>query len=152
MSKLSSYMKQIVKEQKLGFVATVDANGKPSLSPKGTFFVIDDQHLIFADLRSPQTTKNLKANPWLEVNFVDQFSRKGFRAKGTAEIFERNSSEFDKLVTTFNQWPEFKDMIENIIKIKIESASIIDSPDYEIGVTEAELRKEYVEYFKSIQP
>ncbi len=43
MAKLSSYMKQIVKEQKLGFVATVDANGRPSLSPKGTFFVLNNQ-------------------------------------------------------------------------------------------------------------
>ncbi len=152
MAKLSSYMKQIVKEQKLGFVATVDANGRPSVSPKGTFFVLDDEQLIFADLRSPQTIKNLKNKPWLEVNFVDQFSRKGFRAKGRAEIFERSSSEFDKLITIFDEWPEFKDMIKNIIKVQITSAKIVASPDYEIGVSESELRAEYLEYFKSIQP
>ena len=152
MAKLSKYMKQIVKEQKLGFVATVNAKGKPCVSPKGTFFVLDDEHLIFGDLRSPQTTQNLKNNPWLEVNFVDQFSRKGFRAKGKAEIFKRNSPEFNKLISFFKEWPDLIDMTSNIIKIKIESASNVASPDYEIGVTETKLRAEYSEYFKSIQP
>jgi len=145
-------MKQLLKEQKLGFVATVDVEGRPCVSPKGTFFVLDDEHLIFADLRSPQTTQNLQNNPWLEVNFVDQFSRKGFRAKGKVKIFERGSVEFEQLQSYFDAWPDLKAMISNVIKIKVESASIVASPDYEIGVTEAELRAEYVEYFKSIQP
>ena len=48
-------MKELVERQRLGFVATVCPDGTPNLSPKGTVSVLDDEHLIFADIRSPGT-------------------------------------------------------------------------------------------------
>jgi len=54
-------MKQAVEDQRLAFVATVDADGTPNLSPKGTITVLDDDHLMFADLASPGTVANLAA-------------------------------------------------------------------------------------------
>jgi predicted pyridoxine 5'-phosphate oxidase superfamily flavin-nucleotide-binding protein len=44
-------MQRVVREQRLAFVATVNADGSPNLSPKGTTGVWDDDHLVFADLR-----------------------------------------------------------------------------------------------------
>jgi hypothetical protein len=41
-------MKRVVREQRLGFYATVCADGSPNLSPKGTTYVLDDEHLFFA--------------------------------------------------------------------------------------------------------
>lgn len=46
-------MKRVVDRQRLGFVATVSPDGPPNLSPKGTVSVLDDDSLVFADLRSP---------------------------------------------------------------------------------------------------
>src|SRR5437868_7059679 len=91
---LTEDMKRVV-ERELGFVATVSSDGTPNLSPKGTIAVWDEGHLVFADIRSPRTVENLRRNPSIEVNVVDQLIRKGFRFKGTAtvhsggEIFER---------------------------------------------------------------
>jgi hypothetical protein len=51
---LTDDMRRVVGEQRLGFVATVCADGTPNLSPKGTVVVWHDHHLVFADLRSPQ--------------------------------------------------------------------------------------------------
>jgi len=42
----------VVTEQRLGFVATVCPDGTPNLSPKGTTAVWDDDHIVFADIRS----------------------------------------------------------------------------------------------------
>jgi hypothetical protein len=67
-------MKRVVGEQRLGFVATVCPNGTPNLSPKGTTAVWDDDHLVFANIRSPGTLANLRQNPNVEVNVVDQFA------------------------------------------------------------------------------
>ncbi len=53
MAKLTEGMKRVVSEQKLGFVATVGEDGLPNLSPKGTFLVLDDEHIVFAEIRSP---------------------------------------------------------------------------------------------------
>jgi len=43
-------MKRVVREQRLGFIATMCAYGTPNLSPKGTTKVWDDDHLVFADI------------------------------------------------------------------------------------------------------
>src|SRR6516162_5980465 len=71
MAKLTADMKRVVMEQRLAFVATVCPDGTPNLSPKGTIAVWDDNHLVFADIRSPRTVANLRNNPAVEVNVVD---------------------------------------------------------------------------------
>jgi hypothetical protein len=89
MAVLSEPMKRLVCEQRLGFVATVCQDGTPNLSPKGTPSVWDDEHLIFADLSSPTTLANLRANPAIEINVVDWL-----RARAVPECSReaRNSS------------------------------------------------------------
>jgi uncharacterized protein len=86
MTGLSEEMKQAVLEQKLGFAATVCPDGTPNLSPKGTTTLWDDHHLLFADIHSPNTVRNLRENPAIEINVVDPFGRKGYRFKGTASL------------------------------------------------------------------
>jgi uncharacterized protein len=78
MAKLTSDMQRVVLEQKLGFVATVCPDGSPNLSPKGTTTVWDDNHLLFADICSPQTVRNLVDDARIEVNVVDPTVRKGY--------------------------------------------------------------------------
>ena len=85
-AKLTADMKRVVVEQRLAFVATVCPDGTPNLSPKGTISVWDDDHLVFADIRSPGTITNLRKNPAVEINVVDPFARKGYRFKGTGEV------------------------------------------------------------------
>src|SRR3982750_2228101 len=86
---LTSEIKEFVRQQKLGFYATVCPNGMPNLSPKGTTIVWDDDHLAFADIHSPGTINNLLANPSIEINIVDVFMRKGYRFKGTGHIISQ---------------------------------------------------------------
>src|SRR5215831_11616437 len=83
---LTDDMKRVVREQSLAFIATVCPDGTPNVSPKGTIAVWDDDHLVFCDVRSPGTVANLRSNPSIEVNVVDQLVRKGYRFKGTAEV------------------------------------------------------------------
>src|SRR5206468_7273784 len=84
--RLSEDMKRIVLEQRLGFAATVCADGTPNLSPKGTTTLLDDDHLLFADIHSPGTVRNLEQNTSIELNVVDPIVRKGYRFKGNAEV------------------------------------------------------------------
>ena len=60
---LTEDMQRVVNEQRLGYAATVCPDGTPNLSPKGTTTVWDDDHLVFADIRSPRTVANLRHNP-----------------------------------------------------------------------------------------
>jgi predicted pyridoxine 5'-phosphate oxidase superfamily flavin-nucleotide-binding protein len=89
---LTDDMKRIVREQRLGYVATVCPDGTPNLSPKGTTTVWDDDHLMFADIRSPQSVQNIEHNPSVEVNVVDPLVRKGYRFKGRGLSIARTRS------------------------------------------------------------
>src|SRR5262245_13677059 len=85
---LTADMKRVVEGQRLGFFATVCADGTPNVSPKGTIAVWDDDHLIFANIRSPGTLANLRQNPSIEANVVDPIVRKGYRFKGVATVVD----------------------------------------------------------------
>src|SRR5258705_826186 len=99
---LTADMKRVVEEQRLGFFATVCADGTPNVSPKGTTAVWDDDHLVFANIRSPGTLANLRRNPGVEVNFVDPFVRKGYRFKGVASILE-SGVVYDKVIAFYKE-------------------------------------------------
>ena len=87
-AQLDADMRAVVSAARLGFVATVTAEGRPNLSPKGTLRVLDDARLFFLELASPQTRRNLAASPWMEVNVVDATSRRGYRFYGQAQLHE----------------------------------------------------------------
>jgi predicted pyridoxine 5'-phosphate oxidase superfamily flavin-nucleotide-binding protein len=78
---LTEDMRRVV-EAELGVIATVCPDGTTNLSPKGTTAVWDDDHLVFADLRSPGTIANLRSNASIEINVVDQLVCKGYRFTG----------------------------------------------------------------------
>ena len=103
-AKLTADMKRVVVEQRLAFVATVCPDGTPNLSPKGTISVWDDDHLVFADIRSPGTITNLWKNPSVEINVVDPFARKGYRFKGTSEVIV-GGELFQQIMNFYREHP-----------------------------------------------
>ncbi len=102
MAVLSDEMKALVRRQRLGYIATISPDGAPNLSPKGTITVWDEDHLVFADIRSPRTVRNLMRDPRCELNVVDPFLRKGYRFRGTAEVIAEGEL-FDRVVQFFRR-------------------------------------------------
>src|SRR4029434_4783239 len=111
---LTADMKRVVEEQRLGFVATVCPDGTPNLSPKGTTAVWDDDHLVFANIRSPGTLANLRRNPTVEVNVVDTFVRKGYRFKGVATILDAGG-DYERAVAFYKDRGSRVDLIREIV-------------------------------------
>lgn len=148
---LTDDMKRVVTEQRLGFMATVCPDGTPNLSPKGTTAVWDDDHLIFADLRSPGTVRNLKTNPGIEINVVDPLVRKGYRFKGTAtvhtegDVLERALSLYVSLGLS-----DYRDRIRGVVLVNVEQALPLTSPVYDLGLTEDEVRSQHAERFRAL--
>lgn len=153
MAILTEDMKWVVREQRLGYVATVCPDGTPNLSPKGTTRVWDDDHLVFADIRSPRTIANLKQNPSIEINVVDWFTRKGCRFKGLATVLD-SGSLFDELVSSYEQ-PEPSDVprrIQAIVMVEVHRALPLVSPAYDRDVTEDQVRTQWEDYYQQIRP
>jgi predicted pyridoxine 5'-phosphate oxidase superfamily flavin-nucleotide-binding protein len=141
-------MKRVVTEQRLGFVATVCADGTPNLSPKGTTAVWDDDHLYFVDVRSPGTIANLRQNPSIEINVVDQVSRKGYRFKGTAEVVTAGPI-FERVATERRQ-RGLSNPVRAVVLVTVTRALPVTSPAYDGGTTEQELRATYRRYFEQL--
>ena len=141
MAILTEDMKRVVREQALGFVATVCPDGSPNLSPKGTTSVWDDDHLIFADLASPTTMANLAVNPVVEVNVVDPVLRKGYRFKGRASVHTEGPL-FDEAVRFFERERGLEvGRIRGVAIIAVERSAALISPVYAGGTSEQEVRE-----------
>jgi predicted pyridoxine 5'-phosphate oxidase superfamily flavin-nucleotide-binding protein len=134
---LTDDMRRVIDEQRLGFIATVTPDGKPNLSPKGTTTAWDDDHLVFADIASPNTILNLRANPSIEINVVDQTLRKGYRFKGVAEILSEGE-RFDAIMQFYRRRGSANPM-QHFVLVKVEYAAAVFSPAYDLGRTEAEV-------------
>ncbi|MGA2591101.1 MAG: pyridoxamine 5'-phosphate oxidase family protein [Bryobacteraceae bacterium] len=152
---LTEDMRRVIAEQKLAFVATVCADGTPNLSPKGTIAVWDESHLVFADIRSPGTVANLRANPAVEINVIDPFARKGYRFKGTAELVTAGDL-FDRILKFYrNRWVDTartkpEPPIRAFVLVKVEKALPLISPAYDDGTDESRIRAAWVAYFKTL--
>jgi predicted pyridoxine 5'-phosphate oxidase superfamily flavin-nucleotide-binding protein len=151
---LTEEMKRVVREQRLGFVATVCPDGTPNLSPKGTLTVWDDDHLVFADLRSPGTVANLQHNAAVEVNVVDWFLRKGYRFKGKAEILTEGPVFVEAVAFYGRQGLEDAPRrIRAVVLIAVERALPLISPAYDGTATEDEIRDRWERYYReSLRP
>lgn len=126
---LTDAMRKLVNHQRLGFVAIVYPDGTPNLSPKATIMIWDDEHIMFADIRSPQTMENLRLNPVTGINVVDYLTRKGYRFKGTAEIIEAGP-ELEEIIA-FYAARNIHNPIRAAVKVKIERAEAVISPAYD---------------------
>ena len=135
---------EFIAQQKLFFVATAAEGAHPNLSPKGTTSVYDDEHLFFAEIRSPRTIENLRANPAIEVNVVDPIVRKGYRFKGTATLHEGDDVYRRALeLLRERDYGDYEERIQLIVLIRVERAEPLTSPAYDVGHTEDELAAQY---------
>jgi uncharacterized protein len=148
---LTPDMQRVVREQRLGFVATVTPDGRPNVSPKGTTTVWDDHHLMFADLASPGTVANLASNPHVEINVVDPIVRTGYRFKGLAAVyaegplFERGLAVLRDHGSTIA-----RDRVRSIVVIEVTVAAPLVSPAYDDGTTARVISDRWLSHYADL--
>jgi len=59
------------------YVATANKTGKPNVLAKGSVRVLDDEHVVFADVHSPRTIANIRENPQVSILWLDAATHKG---------------------------------------------------------------------------
>lgn len=147
---ITSMMKTIAKNHTVGVVGTVNADGTPNVSPKGTMVVLDDDTIIFGEIRSPQTLANIVDRPAMEINFVDVLARRCFRAKGMAEVIDREDPTFADLFGHFERWGVLAKGIGHIIRLIVTEARVVTTPAYDIGANEAELKAHWKAHYAAL--
>ena len=116
MTKLSDEAKKAIGKISPALLATASKTGKPNVSAKGSLRVLDDEHVVFADIASPRTVANIRENPQVAVICLDAAARTGCRVWGKGTIL--NTGElFDQLTAEYKK----KNMeVKNVVKIAVE--------------------------------
>ena len=150
---LTDDMLRLIDEQRFGFVATVNADGGPNVSPKGTFLALDERTIAFAEMRSPATVENIARDMRVEVNMVDVFARKGARFRGHARFVARGEPEFDRLYPRWHEvWGDALGALFNgFVVIAVGAVAPLTSPAYDIGADERGLREEWLAKHAAMQ-
>ena len=146
--KIPDGLKNLLGAQKLGYVATVSGDNTPNLSPKGTIIGWGDTALAFADIRSPKTIQNLEKNANLEINLVDPLLRRGFRISGEGTIL-REGNTFEAIFKHYRK-NGIKSPINAIVLVSIKKITEVKSPLYDLGISEAEIKKKWKQYFSEL--
>ena len=117
--KIAPYLQEFIKG-KPGWVATASREGMPNVAIKGSLRVLDDEHLVFVDLFSLKTRKNLEENPKVAVMVADNDSRKGYIFKGTAELISKGPL-YDQAVEDVKKRPGPLPQPKYVVKITVDS-------------------------------
>ena len=128
-------------KQRLGYVATTSPDGRPNVSPKGTITRWNKSTLIFADIRSPDTVRNIGRNANVEISSIDPVSRKGYLFEGAAAIVRDEEMRREALRMYGNMG--IKSKIRAVVAVKVSRISVVTSPLYDAGATEEEIRKKW---------
>ena len=145
---ISQEIKEFLNSQKLGYVASVSSDGMPNISPKGTIFAWTSEILAFADIRSPDTMKNLETNPHVEINVIDPLLRKGFLFRGSARVIKEGSL-FISILTHYRK-NKIKSPINSIVLVDVSHVSAVISPLYDLGISEQEIKSKWKNHFQQM--
>ena len=126
MSKITEEMKELVKGNP-AFIATATPDGIPSVAPKGTTRVLDDEHIIFAEAAGKRTYDDIKQNPKVAIIVGDLAQLKCLRFSGSAEIltegplYEQSEEAMKKMGMSAPQ---------AVIKVKVEEIYDCGAPGF----------------------
>ena len=114
----------------LCWLATVDAEGQPNVSPKEVWTIADEQHVVVAHIASPISARNIAQHPRVCLSFVDVFVQKGFKLVGTAREVRAGDAEFATWVEPLLAMVGQRFTIQSVLVVHVKSVSTIVAPSY----------------------
>lgn len=126
---LTHEIKEYIDNTMYCWLATIDKDGKPSISPKEMFMVYKDETIIVANVSSAGSEKNIKQNSNVSIGFVDVIVQTGYRLTGEATIVKRSDPEFAIMKAELTKITNGLFLFKSIFKIKITKAKKMISPN-----------------------
>jgi predicted pyridoxine 5'-phosphate oxidase superfamily flavin-nucleotide-binding protein len=127
---LNEQVRHSIESSVLCWLATVDPDGQPHVSPKEIFAVIDAQHVVIAHIASPHTVRNIANNPKVCLSFVDIFVQKGFKLQGLARIIKRGDSDYLNWAEPLLAMVADRFKMASVIVVQIKEVDPIVAPSY----------------------
>lgn len=128
--KLNKEIKHSIESSVLCWLASSSLDNIPNVSPKEIFTHIYDEYIIVANIASPNTVKNIQANPYICISVLDILVQKGYQLKGKATIISKSDQDFEELKAPLYLMAGDKFPFASITKMKVTSAKEILAPSY----------------------
>ena len=130
MSLLNESVREAARRSVLCWLATVDGDGLPNVSPKEVWAIADDVHVVVANIASPQSVRNIAQKPQVCLSFVEVFVQKGFKLKGVAHEVCADDPAFARWAAPLLAMVEQRFVIRSVLVIRVTSVAPIVAPSY----------------------
>ena len=127
---LNEPIREAARRSVLCWLATVDADGQPNVSPKEVWALVDDEHVVVAHIASPVSARNIALQPQVCLSFVDVFVQKGFKLKGFAHEVRAADPAFTRWAAPLQAMVGQRFVIQSVLLIRVTSVSPIMAPSY----------------------
>lgn len=114
----------------LCWLATSDASGQPSVSPKELFIAPDPNRLWIAEIASPRSMRNIRANPKVCVSILDVFAQRGHKLYGSATVEDPDSELFQTAGAALQAKAGDAFTVRHVIAVDVDRALPIVAPSY----------------------
>jgi uncharacterized protein len=130
MTLLNEPVQEAARRSVLCWLATVDADGQPNVSPKEVWAIADDVHVVVANIASPLSARNIAHQPQVCLSFVDVFVQKGFKLVGTAHEVQAENPVFAVWAAPLLAMVGQRFVIRSVLVIRVTSVAPIVAPSY----------------------
>ncbi|RCS57086.1 pyridoxamine 5'-phosphate oxidase family protein [Parvibium lacunae] len=129
----------------LCWLATVDNQGQPNVSPKEIFAFLNPQQLVIANIASPQSVRNLQAQPAVCVSLIDIFTQKGLKLYGQARYVPAQAAmsepQYHEWLAPLTAMTGGAFPIHGIIVVTLTQSSPIVAPSYRLFPAQSQAEK-----------
>ena len=116
----------------LCWLATVDDLGQANVSPKEIFAIVDDEHIVIANIASPHSARNIRTNEKVCVSFIDVFAQKGFKVFGIASDLKPEATDYTRWVESLQKMVSDRFPIRSIFLVRATTIEPILAPSYRL--------------------
>lgn len=124
---LTGELRRTIDTSVLCWLSTVDALGRPNVSPKEIFARYGDD-LVIAHVASPRSVRNLAANPQVCVSMIDISEQRGHKFIGTAVVVRPDQRDFPAVAAPLEARAGGPLPINAVIRIRIDAVEPIEAP------------------------
>lgn len=114
----------------LCWLATVDAQGQPNVSPKEVFAPVGTDHLVLAHIASPCSVRNIAHQPRVCVSFIDVFAQKGHKLHGVADVLLPGHADFETWSAPLKPLLGTRFPLRGVIRVRLTDSQPIVAPSY----------------------
>jgi uncharacterized protein len=128
---ISDDVRSAVRNCVLCWLATVDEQGAPNVSPKEVFQLQGDR-LLIANIASPTSVRNIHHSPKVCVSMIDIFVQRGYKFIGTADLINDTDERWEDLSAPLVELAGPSFPIRDVIVVRVSRVEPIAAPSYRL--------------------